>query len=272
MFLSFSIHVPFNAQSHTLESNTLKNETLTNNVIKIAAIDWCPQICVNENIDGYTVELVEHIFKDSGYEIVIDILPWSRAIMYVTDGSYDALLSPAKKEAPHLIYPELGVGKQRMCFFVANDSNWIYKDETSLKGMQFGIANNTSIEELNNYINNHPRQFHFQPYHERYVLQNAQKVLRNRIDAFIFTQNTTHYELSKTALTDQIKNAGCVSEADIYIAFTPIAPKKHKINQLVSIFNKQMKRLVANGQVSQIYKAYGIKQEWEVALSPEHVH
>jgi len=238
-----------------------------NNVIKIAAIDWCPQICVNEEIDGYTVELVEQIYRDTGYKLEIDILPWSRAIMYVSDGKYDALLSPAKKEAPHLVYPEWGVGKQRMCFFVASDSSWMYKGEESLQGKAFGIANDTSIEELNDYIQAHSKQFQFQPYHERYVYQNAQKVIKNRIDAFIFTQNTTNYELSKTPLKNEIKNAGCVSEADIYLAFSPVEPKQHKIKKLVALFDERMKELVNNGQVAQLYKAYGIKQELEVALS-----
>ena len=73
--------------------------------IKIAAIDWCPQICINEESPGYTVELIKKIFQNSEYTVNIDIFPWTRAIKYVSEGRYDALLAPAKKEAPHLIFP-----------------------------------------------------------------------------------------------------------------------------------------------------------------------
>ncbi|MFT5295001.1 MAG: polar amino acid transport system substrate-binding protein [Colwellia sp.] len=67
--------------------------------IRIAAIDWCPQVCINQPIEGYTVELIRKVFEESDFELVIDIYPWSRAIKYVTNGEYDALLSPAKKRS-----------------------------------------------------------------------------------------------------------------------------------------------------------------------------
>ena len=54
--------------------------------IKVAAIDWCPQICVDETRPGYTVELIKKIFQDSEYTLEIDLFPWSRAIKYVSEG------------------------------------------------------------------------------------------------------------------------------------------------------------------------------------------
>ena len=141
--------------------------------IKVAAIDWCPQICIDEDKPGYTVELLNKIFHGSEYTVEIDIFPWTRAIKYVTDGEYDALLAPAKKEAPHLTFPHFPIGYQRMCFFINAKSNWDYKNKESLANMQIGIAKDTSIEELNGYIQKHSEQFQYQPYHERYVVQNA---------------------------------------------------------------------------------------------------
>jgi len=87
------------------------------NTIKIAAIDWCPQICLDVDKPGYTVDLIKEVFKDSKYTLVIDVFPWTRAIQLVSNGHYDALLAPAKKEAPNLIFPDIAVGYQQMCFF-----------------------------------------------------------------------------------------------------------------------------------------------------------
>jgi len=84
--------------------------------IKVAAIDWCPQICPNQEKSGYVVDLVNKAFTDSDYQLQIDYFPWSRAIKYVLSGQYHALLSPAKAEAPQLRYPKIPVGKQDMCF------------------------------------------------------------------------------------------------------------------------------------------------------------
>ena len=124
--------------------------------LKIAAIDWCPQICVNELKAGYTVDLINKVYEDSLYELDIDVFPWARAIKYVSEGQYDALLAPAKKEAPDLVYPNFSVGSQRMCFFTSASNPWRYSGEESLVNMQFGIAFDTSIEELNQYIAKHP--------------------------------------------------------------------------------------------------------------------
>ena len=227
--------------------------------LKIAAIDWCPQICVNKLKAGYTVDLINKVYEDSLYELDIDVFPWSRAIKYVSEGQYDALLAPAKKEAPDLVYPNFSVGSQRMCFFTSASNPWRYSGEESLVNMQFGIAFDTSIEELNQYIAKHPEKFQFQPYHERYVAQNAKKVLKGRIDAFLFTQNTTLFELAKTGLDGVIKNAGCVSEAEIYLAFTANKDKAEKISSAINFFDHRIVQLRQSGFINKLMRQYGIK-------------
>jgi len=227
--------------------------------IKVAAIDWCPQICVNESYEGYTVDLIKKVYEKGAHKLEIDVFPWSRAIKYVSDGKYDALLAPAKKEAPHLIFPSYGVGIQRMCFFTSAKNTWMYTGEDSLTAMQVGIAFDTSIEELNQYIKEHPQQFQFQPYHERYVAQNAGKVLKGRIDAFLFTKNTTLFELKKAGLEGAIKNAGCVSQADIYLAFTADKRKTANVVKASSFFESRMKYLIQSGYVDKLHQKYGIK-------------
>jgi polar amino acid transport system substrate-binding protein len=229
--------------------------------LKVAAIDWCPQICVNETRPGYTVELITKIFQDSEYILDIDIFPWTRAIKYVSDGTYDALLAPAKKEAPHLVFPIFPVGYQRMCFFTDVNNAWRYENKESLKGMEIGLANDTSIEELNDYIKKNPEQFHYQPYHERFVAQNAGKVLKKRIDAFIFTNNTTVYELKNEKLHNKIRSAGCVSEAEIFLAFTPKDKKKQQITKMINDFNNRMAILIKTGEINKLHQKYGIQQE-----------
>jgi len=228
--------------------------------IKVAAIDWCPQICINEEKRGYTIDVINKIFQGSEYTLDIDIFPWTRAIKYVSDGKYDALLAPAKKEAPHLTFPNFPVGHQRMCFFTDAKNPWRYENKQSLNGMQIGIAIDTSIEELNGYIKEHPEQFQYQPYHERYVAQNAGKVLKKRVDAFLFTNNTTLYELKIEKLHNKIKNAGCVSEAGIFLAFTSVKQKKQHIDKMISYFNNRMAQLIKSGEINNILHNYGIEQ------------
>ena len=59
--------------------------------LKIASIDWCPQMCHEETIRGYVHDIVELIFSNEKYELDIHRMPWSRAIKMVNEGKYDAL-------------------------------------------------------------------------------------------------------------------------------------------------------------------------------------
>ena len=227
--------------------------------LRISAIDWCPQICLSGNRPGYVMEIVEEVFSEGIYQPQVNYFPWSRAIKNVTSGQSHALLSPAKKEAPHLKFPSIAVGRQKMCFFVAQDSKWKYEGQHSLAGLSIGIATDTSIEELNQYMLDNSKQFQFQPYHERFVKQNALKVLRKRLDAFIFTLNTTQYTLKTESLSSQIKNAGCVSQAPIYIAFTSVVKEQALVENLIAYFEHRMTVLEDRGVINSILNKYQIE-------------
>jgi len=226
--------------------------------ITIAAIDWCPQICYNDTHRGYVVDLVEEAFKGTRYQLDIQIYPWSRAIKLVSNGKVEALLSPAKAEAPQLVFPQMEVGKQQMCFFTAKNSGWVYSNTESLKDKSIGIATDTSIEELNEYVKLNPDQFQYQPYHERYITQNARKLDKKRMDTFLFTKNSTVYELNKYNIWNKYRIAGCVSPTKIYMAFAPVKSTDKDIMTMVNVFDKQMKKLNKTSYISQLMNKYGL--------------
>lgn len=225
-------------------------------VIHIDAIDWCPQICLDANRPGYVVELIKKIFENTQYQLSIHIYPWSRAIKNVSSGKADALLSPAKSEAPNLLYPELSVGYQQMCFFTLRNSSWHYDGTSSLKGLRIGIATDTSIEELNSYVESHPWQFQFQPYHERYLAQSIAKLEKGRMDSFLFTKNSTLFALHELGKLNEIKEVGCVSKAPIYMAFTPVASKQEKTSAIMAVFDRKLAALKQTQFIEHLMASY----------------
>lgn len=166
-------------------------------VVRVASIDWCPQLCPDREQGGYVYDLLALIFKDTEYTLIIETMPWSRAIRLTREGVTPILLAPARAEAPDLRYPNIPVGTQSMCFFTQASSSWTFQGALSLRGLNIGIANDTSIEELNDYVAANPGQFQFQPYSDQYIVSNLRKLERGRIDAFLFTKNTTRYEIDK---------------------------------------------------------------------------
>ncbi len=235
------------------ESSPTRAETL-----RIASIDWCPQLCPKGDKKGYVLDTVNEIFKDSPYDIEVVAYSWSRAIRLTRLGKVHALLSPAKPEAPDLLYPHQEVGTQKMCFFVKESSRWKYEGMESLRNQKIGIAIDTSIEELNTYISEHKDKFYFTPYGSNYLVHSFNMIERNRLDSFIFTYNSTVYELQERELTDKIKPAGCVSSANIYMAFTPDIKQRAFVLEAMKHFDQRMSELVLRGQIPNIMQRYGL--------------
>ncbi len=240
-----------------LEISSVCAETL-----KIAAIDWCPQLCSNNQDAGYVTDTVNQIFKDSPYELDITTYPWSRAIHLVRHGEAHALLSPARAEAPDLLYPENEIGIQRMCFFTKADSQWSYSGIESLNGMRIGIAYDTSIEELNSYVKANKRQFVFSPYNETYIGRSLKMLDYGRFDTFLFTYNSTVYEMKMNGAADNYRSAGCVSTAKIFMAFSPHKSKKNLVHRLMSYFDEKMTGLKNSGLIEQIMNRY-VLEDWQ---------
>ncbi|WP_394202151.1 substrate-binding periplasmic protein [Shewanella waksmanii] len=239
--------------------------------ISIAAIDWCPQICPEKQNQGFVIDIVKRVFEQSPYELDINYYPWSRAIFLTESGKVDALLSPAKAEAPALNYPVEEVGEQRMCFFTRHTSRWHYNGTASLKGLQIGIATNTSIEELNEYVTNNPEQFQYRPYFDKYVIQSAAKLDKQRMDTFLFTYNTTMFELREQNVADNYRVAGCVSSAKIYMAFTNKA-RLSKNAKVMSYFDQQMARFHLDGTIDEIMAQYQLSSWRDAELEVMNVH
>ncbi|ASP35995.1 ABC transporter substrate-binding protein [Labrenzia sp. VG12] len=226
--------------------------------INIAAIDWCPQICPQARDPGYIIDIVEEVFRSSPYEPVVRIYPWSRAIQYVRNGRAHALLSPAKAEAPDLVYPEQEIGIQSMCFFVLKDSPWTYEGNLSLEGHLTGLASDTSIEELNSLIEDRSDLFFVQPYSDEYI-QNSVNMLRaGRVNSFLFTYNTTLHILRTMGAEKDIRSAGCVSNAKVYMAFSPAPGLSADVDDMVTYFDRKMRKFKAEGGVKEVMTRYGL--------------
>jgi len=226
--------------------------------INIASIDWCPQLCPKEKKDGYIIDILKEVFKNSPYELNIKSYPWSRSIAMTKQGQVLALLSPAKAEAPSLTYPKLEVGKQMMCFFTKKKSTWSYKGIKSLKNQIIGIATDTSIEELNEYVKNNKQQFQFLPYSQKYIEQSIKKLQNDRFDTFLFTKNSTIYKINALGLKNEFKIAGCVSSASIYMAFTSNTNFRNEVNQMIDYFDVKMKELKKTKKIEKIMNSYGL--------------
>ena len=239
-------------------SMMLAQPSLSNESLIISSIDWCPQLCNKDSQRGYVMDIVDAIFKGSPYTLEVQSFPWTRAIRLVENGRSHALLAPTREEAPNLKFPEQEIGLQRMCFFTKSSSEWAYTGEDSLKGLTIGLAQDTYIDELSEYIEKNEKQFDYIPYNDGYLASSFKKLKFNRIDTFVFTYNSTRYEINRNNLKFDYKEAGCFTENKIYMAFSPSDKNKNEIDDMLSYFDIKMVSLKRSGEINKIMSNYGL--------------
>ena len=87
-----------------------------------------------------------------------------------------------------------------------------------------------------------------------------EKLDKGRIDTFLFTRNTTIYTLNKANLLDKYREAGCVSEANIFMAFSPAQAKQNKVSEtMVALFDRRLLELQQAGYIQQLMQRYHLE-------------
>lgn len=185
--------------------------------LNIAIIDWCPFICMSEGKpSGILIKLTNQIYG-TDYNIVYQLLPWSRAIKQVETGEIHALLGVAKNEAPNLIFPVTPMFEQRFCFYVENDDHWKYTDIKSLSYRRVVYPQDALPESLMNV----PDSSIFLPMsYTNNIEQFIRFVKAKRANTLLFIDTAMEYYF-KLHTEDFMQRAGCISKQDVFIAFSP---------------------------------------------------
>ncbi len=239
--------------------------------MKINLDDWCPYLCVDtENPEaphttqpGYELEVVNAIFTQEGYDIRYDFLPWARAIEEVTEGRLDALLSPAKDEAPGLIFPEESIGVLGWCFYTEKESSWNYEGVASLKQVKLGFLHGNDFGgEVQEYIeqNSNSNNMLIQPnFQTNWQETNFKKLAMGRITAILDEPFGLDYFIKKHNLNNQFRKAGCLEGQSMYIAFSPENPMAKKY---ANMFDHGIRELRKSGELKKILFSYGLS-DWK---------
>ncbi|MEX0298941.1 MAG: substrate-binding periplasmic protein [Kordiimonas sp.] len=242
------------ATSHAAEDeNTEPSYSLS-----VAQLNWCPQICPRGKDAGYIIDIVREVFEGTNFNLNYQTMSYPVARGRTERGEIDALLAPAKMEAPSLLYPTQPVGFQRVCFYTLADSLWTYTGETSLADLTIGIAIDISLEEIHDYVQKHENQFVFQAESKRYIEESIRMLEIGRLDTFVFNENSVLYYIRKQKWHDQIRLAGCVSKAPVFMAFSPALEGTLKSRTAIQHLDRKILEMKKNGTMMKIMNRYGL--------------
>lgn len=226
---------------------------------------WAPynNYIVDRKNPGFMFEIVQAVFKKQNVVFRYTEQPWARAIISTREGKYNALIGPAKGDAPDLIFPEEPIGFTINSFFVRKDSQWTYTGIDSLKRIKLGILKSMTYgAKLDGYIkaNQGNRELISTIFGRDYLKRNFIKLRAGRIDATIDDLMVIRYFLQQSDQAGLFREAGTIQEGyGIYIAFSPRYPRAKKMAELVT---RGVRALRESGELDPILHKYGT-EDWK---------
>lgn len=223
---------------------------------------WAPYAGYQDSESpGYIVAVLKEIFEAEGYQVSYINLPWTRCIKDTRDGQITALAGADRLEVPDFIFPKHTIGTTRPAFFVRSETDWKFKDISSLEGIVLGVIQDyTYSKEIDQYIQQNQKSKSLLIVKGNDPLDRLIDALQNkRIDVFIENAPVVHHSLRKKNLISEIKEAG-YPKAGVRL-FVPFSPRLPKATEYAAIFDKGISELRKTGKLQKILDKYEIK-DW----------
>jgi polar amino acid transport system substrate-binding protein len=223
---------------------------------------YCPFTCVDlqsnklDDPPGFIVDIVRRVFEARAHTVRIEVLPWKRALYRVNRGDYTGILGTTRYDSPDLIFPEQESGVIRGCVYVRADDPWQYTGSDSLAGRNIGGVQGVFYGQFQGYIDQHDGTDVVQLLAGTDALpRNVQRLLAGRIDLLLENQSVMLHFFQQQGGAERVREAVCVDELMLYIAFSPQLPKAKEYARILS---EGMNELRASGELQAILSQYGL--------------
>lgn len=234
------------------------------NIIIVVGDSWCPYNCApGSTHPGYIIEVATEIFKEAGYRLEYQTVPWTRTLNGVKEGIYDAAVGAAIGDIPEATFPEESLGFVQNSMFVRKGNLWKFNGIDSLKNIRLGVVGDYYYsDEINAYLEANPKSPNIDVLlGDNAVERSITKLLDNKIDMYIEDPNVFYFTAAQMGVDrGKFDIAGELNEPEgIYIAFSPKNPQSEKWAQILSAGIKEFRQ---SGRLAEILKWYGVK-DWK---------
>jgi polar amino acid transport system substrate-binding protein len=243
-------------------TNIAKAEEIT-----LVADVWCPYNCEPDSENpGYMVEIAQQAFAKHDIKVKYKTMSWTSALEETKKQKYEGVIGAYYRDAPYFVYPQEPQGRCINAFFVRSDSDWKYKDTSSLNNKILGVVSDYSYTaDLDSYIAKHKKNPMLlqEVYGDNATQSNILKLITGKVDVIVEDVQVIAYYLSQhnlSNLTKTIKKAGRVPDSSdedgiVFIAFAPGNPNSERYAKILS---DETKALRQSGELEKILSKYGI--------------
>jgi len=220
---------------------------------------WEPYNAVpNSDEPGFQVEITKRIFEDAGFTFEYKLVPFSRALRNVQEGTAHGTFGLYENEAKsnNLLIPKNHLSIGQTYFYVLNDDDWKYQGVASLKEKFLGVIQNYEYDDgpLDEYIALNKNTISVQVITGDNALErNILKLIHSRITVTLEDEIVMNWKLNKMNKKHLVKKAGVFNDSyKVYVAFTPTRP------ELIKIFDEGYEKIKNNGELQKILDKYNI--------------
>lgn len=234
--------VAFQSQAFAQEENT----------VVLATDPWPPYYGPDLNDGGYFTDIVTEAFKRVGYTCEVKFVPWKRALERAQRGSYDGILGAfyAESRTRDFAYSE-PISESHLAFFSKKGRGIRYQTLQDLSQYSIGVIRGYSYSE------EFEAATELRTEEVNRVEQNIEKVLANRIDLFIDSQEVVSYLLN-TTLSDQKDQLEMLTPPyKTNTLYVLISKKNPQHQRIVNDLNRGLQMLKEDGTYDAILKEHG---------------
>ncbi len=216
--------------------------------LRLAAAQWPPYSIGNRLAEpGLAHEFLSGILAGLGYQLEVDYLPWSRALLEAREGRrIDGLLTAVPSEANGLVVTSSPSFSYEVVFYVQAANPWRYRGAASLREVRLGVVADYGYgEPLDAHLAEPANAGRLQRLTGEDTTRRLLRLLEiGRIDAFAEDRSVVQWTAARQgASMTGIREAGALRRQPVYLALHPDLPNaKRLIAQLNQVLAQPASR------------------------------
>ncbi|GGY47570.1 amino acid ABC transporter substrate-binding protein [Bacterioplanes sanyensis] len=220
--------------------------------ISLATVNWQPFYGDDLPENGFFTAIAREAYKRAGYELVVDFLPWKRALEEARKGKYDGLLGAYYSEdrAKTFYYSDIVHTNDEV--FIQNIGRGIeFNQLEGLKRYKIGaMRGSAQLEEL--------RSKGFDVDETTDDVQNLKKLAADRVDLIIMGRQQFYYQLNNSSELAGLKDNFELINPPFksFELFCAITKKRPDGAEITKKFNAALNEMKSDGTIQAILSRF----------------
>lgn len=230
--------------------------------LTFVAMDHFPPYSWTENGKkvGIDVDIIRVLSERSGIPMSIRFTPWKRVLNDIEKGKADGAFSffYTKEREGVAIYIPTPIHNSTYKLFVLKGAEFYFQSIKDLSGKSIGKNRGFYINEA---FREAEKSQSIDVIEANTMVQNIEKLTKNRIDALVGNQQEVYYHLSKLGLSNEVVALPTPINLPkgAYLVISKVATIENK-ERIVQQLTDSLRTMKEEGVLEEIYARYGDKR------------